>query len=602
MNLSLIQTFKKIISLLTPHERKKAHLLMLMLLVMAFLDMLGVASIMPFMAVLMNPEIIQTNNILNTAFQFLGVIGIKNHEQFLFALGIIVLFLLFLSLTFKALTTYALLRFTYMREYSLSTRLVKRYLYQPYYWFLNQNSADLGKTILSEVDRVVSGGLNTMMNLIAQTLVASAILMLLIFVDSKLALIVVFTLGSAYGLIYKFSRSILKRTGKERLDANQWRFTTVSEAFGAVKEIKVGGLEKAYTQRFSDPAKNYALSQLSSQIVIELPRFALEGVAFGGLLLITLYLMTQSDSLINVVPIISLYAFAGYRLMPAMQQIYNCVSGLRFVSPSLNFMYDELKNLQIIELNEDHNTLIFDKNITLNNINYHYPNASRTALKNINFKIPVRTTVGIVGATGGGNTTTVDIIMGLLEPQQGTLKVDGKVINKDNRRAWQRSIGYVPQQIYLADDTIAANIAFGIDPKYINQKTVEYVAKIANLHEFVKNELPQQYQTTVGERGVRLSGGQRQRIGIARALYHKPKVLILDEATSALDNLTERTVMEAVNNLGDSMTIILIAHRLSTVRKCDNILLLQNGELKEQGTYEKLMQENDSFRETASNN
>lgn len=599
--MSLIITFKKIISLLSSHERKRAALLMIMLLVMAFLDMLGVASIMPFMAVLMNPEIIETNTILNTAFQFLGVFGVENNQQFLFALGIIVFILLFVSLFFKALTTYAQMRFSYMREFTLCRRLVERYLHQPYDWFLNRHSADLGMTILSEVDRVISGGLNAMMNLIAHVLVAFAIIVLLIFVDPKLALIVGLTLGTVYGLIYKFSRSILKRTGEERVEANKWRFTAVSEAFGAIKEIKVGGLEHPYTQRFSGPAKNYASSQLSSQIVVQLPRFALEAIAFGGLLLITLYLMTQRGSLVNVVPIITLYAFAGYRLMPAMQQIYNAVSSLRFVDPSLDFMYNELKNLQIIKPNEDQNTLIFDKNITLNHINYHYPNTSRTALKNIYFTIPARTTVGIVGVTGGGKTTTVDIIMGLLEPQQGTLEVDGQVINKDNRRAWQRSIGYVPQQIYLADDTVAANIAFGIDPKYIDQKTVEYTAKIANLHEFVSNELPQQYQTTVGERGVRLSGGQRQRIGIARALYHKPKVLILDEATSALDNLTERAVMEAVHNLGSSMTIILIAHRLSTVKECDTIFLLENGELKDQGTYKKLIQVNDSFRETASN-
>ena len=209
-----------------------------------------------------------------------------------------------------------------------------------------------------------------------------------------------------------------------------------------------------------------------------------------------------------------------------------------------------------------------DKSINLNHIHYHYPNSSSTTLKNINLNIPARKTVGLVGATGSGKTTTVDIILSLLEAQQGTLEVDGKVINKDNRRAWQRSIGYVPQQIFLADDTVAANIAFGVDPKNIDMKAVEHASKIANLHEFVVNELNLKYQTTIGERGVRLSGGQRQRIGIiVRALYNKPQVLILDEATSALDNLTEQAVMEAVHNLRKNITIILIAHRLSTVKK-----------------------------------
>ena len=573
-----------------------------MLLVMAFLDMLGVASIMPFMAVLMNPEIIETNSFLNTLFNFLAIFGVENNQQFLFALGIVVFVLLFVSLFFKALTTYAQMRFTYMREYALCRRLVQRYLHQPYEWFLNRNSADLGKTILSEVDQVISKGLNTMMNLIAHTLVSFSIIVLLIFVDPELALIVGVTLGIAYAVIYKFTKSTLKRTGNERMEANTWRFTALSEAFGAIKEIKVGRLENEYAQRFSDPAKNYGISQLSAQVLVQLPRFALEAIAFGGLLLITLYLMTQKGSLIKAVPIITLYAFAGYRLMPAMQQIYNAISSLRFVGPSLDFIFNEVNNLKITKYNDKKQIIRFESNITLNNISYSYPNTSRPALKNIYFSIPARTTIGIVGVTGGGKTTTVDIIMGLLEPQSGTLEVDGKIINKNNRRFWQRSIGYVPQQIYLADDTVAANIAFGIDPKYIDQKDVEYAAKIAKIDEFVTSELPQKYQTKVGERGVRLSGGQRQRIGIARALYHKPKVLILDEATSALDNFTEKAVMDSVHNLSnDSMSIILIAHRLSTLKKCDKIFLLQNGKVIEEGNYETLIKSIDDFENKISN-
>ena len=207
--------------------------------------------------------------------------------------------------------------------------------------------------------------------------------------------------------------------------------------------------------------------------------------------------------------------------------------------------------------------------------------------------------MGLVGPTGSGKTTTVDIILGLLESQKGTLEVDGKIITQQNSRSWQRSIGYVPQQIFLADDTVAANIAFGLELKDINQEAVEEVAKIANLHNFVMEELPKQYQTTIGERGVRLSGGQRQRIGIARALYHRPKVLVLDEATSALDNQTEQAVMDAINNLAKHITIILIAHRLSTVKKCNQIFLLEKGEIKNQGTFEELINTNENFRKSA---
>ena len=327
----------------------------------------------------------------------------------------------------------------------------------------------------------------------------------------------------------------------------------------------------------------------------------MEAIAFGGILLVVLYYIKQSGTFTDVLPLIALYAFAGYRLMPALQLIYSNFTYLRSVGPSLDAMYDDLNSLDSFSSQHDQGILPLNKAINLNHISYHYPNSSKTALKDISLNIPAYTTVGLVGATGSGKTTTVDIILGLLKVQQGTLEVDGKVIDKHNLRAWQKSIGYVPQHIYLADNTVAANIAFGINPEDINQAAVERAAKIANLHEFVINELSLQYQTTLGERGIRLSGGQRQRIGIARALYHNPKILILDEATSALDNLTEKVVMEAVYRLSNKITIILIAHRLSTVKLCDNIYLLEMGKLKEQGTFEKLTKSSNLFQETATN-
>ena len=447
---------------------------------------------------------------------------------------------------------------------------------------------------------VISHGIKPIMNLITFSAITIMLIILLILVDPKLSLIVGFILGSAYGIVYKFTRSFLKRIGDERMKANEERFTIITEAFGAAKEIKIGGLEQVYTKRFSGPAKLSAQHSASSQLVSNLPRFFLEAIAFGGLVLMVLYLMSRSGTFIEALPIISLYAFAGYRLMPAIQQIYVSLTQLRYIGGSLDALYEDLINIQSIKQNYDYPSLLLKKNISLNHIHYHYPNSSRTALKNIKISIPARTTVGLVGSTGSGKTTLVDIILGLFEAQQGTLEVDGQVISKHNVRSWQSSIGYVPQQIFLADDTVAANIAFGTDSKDIDQEAVKNAAKIANLHEFVINELPLKYNTTIGERGVRLSGGQRQRIGIARALYHSPQVLILDEATSALDNLTEQAVMDAVHNIGKNITIILIAHRLSTVKKCDTIFLLEKGELKSQGTFEELAKVSDHFRTTTS--
>jgi ABC-type multidrug transport system fused ATPase/permease subunit len=269
---------------------------------------------------------------------------------------------------------------------------------------------------------------------------------------------------------------------------------------------------------------------------------------------------------------------------------------LRFVGPALDAIHGELISLQQSTFQQNNNVLPLNKAIILKHIYYKYPNASQIALKDICLNIPAHSTVGLVGTTGSGKTTLVDLILGLLEAKEGTLEVDNQVICEENRRSWQNSIGYVPQQIYLADDTVAANIAFGIDINEIDQQAVETAAKIANLHTFVKNELPQQYQTTIGERGVRLSGGQRQRIGIARALYLNPQVLILDEATSALDNLTEQAIMEELQHIEKNITIIIVAHRLSTVRKCNNIFLLDKGRLKGHGTFEELTQSNDTFR------
>jgi len=590
---------RKLLQLLTLPERKRAGLLLGMILVTALLDMIGVASIMPFMAVLANPELVETNAILKASYVASSNLGVNTPEQFLFALGLLVFILLVVSLTVKALTTYAQLRFTLMREYSIGKRLVEGYLHQPYSWFLSRHSADLGKTILSEVSTVVLGSMTPMMNLIAQGAAAAALLMLLILIDLKLALIVGLTLATAYALIFKATRGLLARMGTERVTANQERFTAVSEAFGASKEVKVGGLEQAYIQRFADPARLYARHQATAQVISQLPRFALEAIAFGGILLVVLYLMARSGSFASALPIIALYAFAGYRLMPALQQIYGAVTQLRFAGPAIDALHSDLMSLKSKHPNPSQDAIVLKQAITLNLIQYRYPNAPHLALKNLSLTVPAKYTVGLVGATGSGKTTTVDLLLGLLEAQQGTLAVDGQVITEHNKRAWQREIGYVPQQVYLADDTVAANIAFGIQAKDIEQAAVERAAKIANLHDFVANELPQQYQTTVGERGVRLSGGQRQRIGIARALYHNPQVLILDEATSALDNLTEQAVMEAVHNLGHEITIILIAHRLSTVKACDTIFLLEKGELKAQGTFYELTHANERFRAMA---
>lgn len=580
---------KKLFLLLNRNEKIQSILILILISIMALLEMIGIASILPFMAVLTNPNLIETNLILNKMFETSYIFGVNTNQHFLFALGVIVFLMLIISQIFKIFTTYIQVRFIYMREYTLGKSVLENYLHQPYSWFLNRHSAELGKTILSEVQTLVFNGMLPLMELIAKGTVTIALVILLIIVDPSLAIIIGISLAGAYSIIFYFVRNYLRRNGEKRLINNQLRFKAVSEAFAAAKEVKVGGLENTYIKSFSNSSRIYAQAFASQSVVSQLPRYVLEAIGFGGILLMILYMMVKTGNFNNSLPVISLYVFAGYRLLPALQQMYSAFVQLTFIEPSLDKLSKDIESLKPISKNQNKEPLSFKQSIKLKNVYFCYPNSSRNALINTSLNIPSKSKIGLIGSTGSGKTTLVDIILGLLEPQKGHLEVDGKIITRQNARSWQKSIGYVPQHIYLSDDTISANIAFGVKSKYIDQKAVEKASKIANLHEFIIKELPNNYQTTIGERGVKLSGGQRQRIGIARAIYHNPKILILDEATSALDNYTEKAVMDAINNLSKDITIIVIAHRLNTIKMCDTIFKIDKGQVISHGTYDELI-------------
>jgi ABC-type multidrug transport system fused ATPase/permease subunit len=439
--------------------------------------------------------------------------------------------------------------------------------------------------------------------LIAEGVVVASLVALLIAVDPLLAIAVAFGLGGAYALIYLALRRYLSRIGADRVQANRHRFKAVQETFGSVKDVKVGGLEGILLQRFDGPARRFVQCQATQTVANQLPRFALEALAFGGLLFVVLYLMAKPSGLQQALPVLAMYAFAAYRLMPALQNFYSRLVSLRFAGPALEAICQELMKLMpengaSLPL-ERATPLGISESFRLDHVTYTYPGSDRPVLKGLSLIVPARSTVGLVGRSGSGKTTLVDVILGLLRPQQGQMWVDQKLITSANLRDWQSTIGYVPQNIYLTDDSVTANIAFGIPTEKVNHAAVEYAARIADLHDFVTQEMPNGYDTLVGERGIRLSGGQRQRIGIARALYHDPDLLILDEATSALDNLTEQAVMEAVHNLGNRKTIIIVAHRLTTVQGCDEILLIERGHLESRGSFEELKKKNAHFRTMA---
>jgi len=592
-----MRNFKKLFELLTKQDRVKMAWIVFFVFVVAILDVAGVASIMPFVAVLANPDIIFTNTYINAVFVFFEFDDVMD---FLFFIGQIVFGVLVSSLALKAAVNYVLFRFVLHREYEIGCRLIVSYLNQPYDWFLAQNSAELGKSLLSEVNQVVRDGLLSMINVISQSILVITIIIFIMFINFYLAITIGLSLIVTFLFLFKITRAFLSRIGNARLLANDQRFRTVNELFGAIKEVKLASLERTYINRFRVPSKIYAEHQASAMVVAQLPRFALEGVAFGGMLGGILYVMQADAGFAETLPIFSAYAFAAYKLMPAFQSIYAGATLVSYTAAAVDALHSRLymKAPRAIEMHGGKLPVTIQQGIEFRNISFKYDSAQKYALKNINLKIPAGNTVGIVGPSGSGKTTIVDILIGLLEPKSGFMSNDGSAISMSNMLEWQKKIGYVPQNIYLTDDTISANIAFGVEKHDIDYDDVIVAAKRASLHNYVSSELFYGYDTHVGERGARLSGGQRQRIGIARALYKNPSILILDEATSALDNLTEKSVMNSIHNMS-GVTILVVSHRLSTIKKCDEIIFLNNGVIENVGTFEELLKNNQMFSKMA---
>ena len=382
---------------------------------------------------------------------------------------------------------------------------------------------------------------------------------------------------------------MLEELGTDRREANRERFRIAQEALGGIKEVKVLGLEEAYAERFYGPSRRLAQHMASLQLIGELPRYALEALGFGGMLLFLFLLLVTSDGEVGtILPVLGAFAVAALRLLPAVQLLFRDSAQMRFHQPALETLFEELHEATPPgPLPAEGRTLPLRRELALRDVTYRYPGAARDGLSGVRLTVRARTSCGFVGPTGAGKTTLIDIVLGLLPPASGALTVDGVTVDRTNVRAWQRSIGYVQQSVHLVDDTIAANIGFGEPSGVADRAAVERAARLASLHDFVAG-LPEGYDTEIGERGVRLSGGQRQRIAIARALYRDPDVIVFDEATSALDPATEKAVMDAIGALDGQKTIIIVTHRLSTVERCDRIFVMQGGRLVEEGRYGEL--------------
>jgi ATP-binding cassette subfamily C protein len=598
-----MDVLRKLFSLLTRRERRNLYILFVAVLLMASLQVASVASIMPFLSVASDPSVIQENEYLRWAYTTLGF---DDDRSFLIALGLGALTILVVSNLFIILTRWAMERYSWGRNHSLSRRLLRSYLYRPYEYFLTRNSSELGKNILEEVREVTDQMLKPTLRGVAKAVVALFIVGFLVYFDPIVALMVTVVLGAAYGVIYLLVRRQLDKRGEARVEANTKRYQFVGEAFGGIKEVKIQGKEEAFLDLYDDPSERYAWNQALYRVIKKAPRYIIEMVAFGGIILIAVYLIAVQESIQQVIPVLGLYAFAGYRLLPALQEAFHGLASARFNIAALNKLHRDLQGLSKADApssGESGETstppLVLDEELALREVSYTYPDANRPAIKDLSLTVPARSMVGFVGKTGSGKTTAVDLILGLLRPRAGEVTIDGVPLRTENLRRWQRTLGYVPQHIYLSDDTVARNIAFGVAKDQIDTEAVRKAARRAHILDFIEQDLPNRWETVVGERGVKLSGGQRQRIGIARALYHEPSVLVFDEATSALDQSTEASVMEAIYDLEGEQTILIISHRLSTVQRADNIFMLEEGRKVGEGRYEELLEEHSKFRSMA---
>jgi ABC-type multidrug transport system fused ATPase/permease subunit len=598
------EMMRKILELLTPRERRTGLVVLAMVFIMALIETAGVASVMPFLAVLGNPEVVQTNEHLAALHEFLGA---PDPRAFLIALGVGSFAIVVVGSVVKLATLYALHRWANMRRHSVSHRLLAGYLRQPYEFFLDRHTADLSKTILSEVDELTEQVFRPGIQLIAYSTTAFALVLLLLVIDPVLATAVLLVVGGTYATIYVGVRGLLERIGTDRADANRERFTAASEVLGGIKDIKVLGRESAYLSRFREPSFRASKHKATTAVLSLVPKYVIEAVGFGGILVLAIALLATRGDLAGTMPVLGVYAFAGFRLLPSAQQVFAALAKLRFGKAAVEVVHADLRQRAatagrgfdlVASRDPDPERVSIKVGIGLRDVSYTYPGATEPALKRVNLFIPRHDSLGVVGPTGAGKTTFVDIVLGLLPPSRGNLLVDDRVIEDADTRRWQASIGYVPQHIYLADASVTENIALGVAQGDVDQSQIEEAARAAQIHEFVLS-LKDGYGTKVGERGVRLSGGQRQRIGIARALYHDPELLVLDEATSALDAHTEDLVMDAIKALQGQKTMIVIAHRLRTVAGCDRILMIEDGQVRGIGAYDELGHANDGLQRPA---
>ena len=621
----LEQDAKKLISLFNRRERWQIVGILFLILLMALSQTIGVVSVLPFMDLLMNPELVQEQQILNRIYNWLGF---TDTLTFLYFAGIAMFLLILITNGISILATWAKHKFIWRKSHHLSLRLLRRYTYSDYTFFLQRNSSDLSKNILQEVKELTRYVLQYGADLITNSLIGILIIISMLVVNPVITFFALLLMGGIYGGLYYFIRLKLKQKGDERLEANRYRYKYVNEIFNGIKDVKVNDREDYFIDKFRENSRLLTDNRAYKKVVGSIPTYALEALIFGGILVLSLYFMQQQGAIDNVIPLLSFYAFAVYRLRPAFNKVFKAMTKIRFNKAVLDMLFKEFTgqdnltetgnylNYGESDVNsasddesehsasgarniKDKEEITLKENLTLDRVTFYYPGENKPALRDVSLKIEKGESVGIVGRTGAGKTTLVDVILGLLKPQLGEVLVDGVALRAENIKSWQQKLGYVPQEIFISDDTIRRNIAFGVADSEIDMERVKSAAAIANIDTFIEDNLDRGYDTVLGERGVNFSGGQRQRIGLARALYFDPEILVLDEATNSLDNQTQQMIVESLQEITKVKTLITIAHRLKTVERCDKLYMLAEGEIAAAGSYQELIQENLSFRTMA---
>jgi len=541
------------------------------------LETLGVGLVIPALALLTQPDFANNQPTLQPILQFLG----NPDQHALVIYGMLVLVGVYLiKALFLAYLVWRQARFAFGVQVHLSQRLFTVYLRQPYTFHLQRNSAQLMRNVTGEVG-MFTGTLTQAMNLLTESLVLLGLCTLLLVVEPLGAVIVVSTLGIAAWGFHRLTRRRITRWGEARQHHEGLRIQHLQQGLGGAKDVKLLGRETDFLEQYRvHNAQSARVGRLQATLQ-QLPRLWLELLAVSGLAILVISMLTQGRALEAVLPTLGLFAAAAFRLMPSVNRVLGAVQSLRYGLAMIDTLHSEFKLATPETASACAPISPFRANLELNKVTYAYPSASVAALKEISLTIHHGESLGFIGSSGSGKSTLVDILLGLLTPDSGEVRLDGENIQHALRN-WQDQIGYVPQSIFLTDDTLARNVAFGLPNAQIDEASVWRAIRAAQLEDFV-HALPMKLDTLVGERGIRLSGGQRQRIGIARALYHDPAVLVLDEATSSLDTATEHDVMQAVRALQGRKTILIVAHRLSTVAHCDRLYRLEQGRVVEEG-------------------